>query len=130
MRHQQDASGLERAEMNEFDDLVSRRGVIMAGRLGPDGRVAEHKSESLFIENPAMLEMAHWFVAAVTTMLTSMGSALDQLTAAGTWLPTSGWTYRGGDYAIAVDGAKFVVGEAANIESLDELARLLHTLDP
>ena len=84
MRHQQDASGLERAEMNEFDDLVSRRGVIMAGRLGPDGRVAEHKSESLFIENPAMLEMAHWFVAAVTTMLTSMGSALDQLTAAGT----------------------------------------------
>jgi roadblock/LC7 domain-containing protein len=115
--------------MTEFDELVAHRCVMIAGRLGPDGRVAEHKSESLFIENQAMLEMAHWFVAAVTMMLTSMGSALDQLTAAGTWLPTSGWTYRGGDYAIAVDAAKFVVAEAAKIESLDELASLLHELD-
>ena len=45
--------------MNEFDDLVSRPGVVMAGRLGPDGRVPEHKSEGLYIENPAALEMAH-----------------------------------------------------------------------
>jgi roadblock/LC7 domain-containing protein len=101
----------------------------MAGRLGPDGRVTEHKSESLFIENPAMLEMAHWFVAAVTMMLTSMGSALDQLTVPGTWLPPSGWTYRGGDYAIVVDDAKFVVAESAKMESLDELAGPLRQLD-
>ena len=47
--------------MSEFDKLVSRPGVIMAGRLGPDGRVAEHKSEGLYIESPAALEMAHWF---------------------------------------------------------------------
>jgi roadblock/LC7 domain-containing protein len=120
---------MERAEMNELDDLVSRHGVIMTGQLGPDGRVAEHKSESLFIENPAMLEMAHWFVAAVNMMLTSMGSALDQLTVAGTWLPTTGFTYRGGDYAIAIVGANFVVAESAKIESLDELAGMLRQLD-
>ena len=34
--------------MGEFDELVSRDGVLVAGRFGPDGRVAEHKSTSLF----------------------------------------------------------------------------------
>ena len=45
--------------MNEFDDLVSVRGVMMAGRFGPDGRVAEHKSKGLLLENPVALELAH-----------------------------------------------------------------------
>jgi len=36
--------------MGEFDELVSRQGVLVAGRLGPDWRVAEHKSTSLFID--------------------------------------------------------------------------------
>lgn len=62
-------------------------------------------------------------------MLTSMGSALDQLTVAGGWLPTTRWTYQGGDYTIAVDGGKFVFAESAKIESLDELIGLLHQLD-
>lgn len=120
--------------MSEFDELVSRRGVIMAGRLGPDGRVAEHKSEGLYIENPAALEMAHWFCSAVTMMFSSMGAVLDQLRGLGTfdttsWLPLTGWTYRGGDYAVAVHGTQFVVVESAKIESLDELARLLRELD-
>jgi roadblock/LC7 domain-containing protein len=52
--------------MSEFDDLVSRRGVIVAGRIGPDGRVAEHKSEGLYLEDPATNELAHWFCSAVT----------------------------------------------------------------
>lgn len=115
--------------MNDFDDLVSRRGVIMAGRLGPHGRVAAHKSKGLYIENPAALEMAHWFCSTVTMMFTSMASALDQLTVAGSWLPTSGWIYRG-DYGIAVHGAQFVFVEAAQIESLDEMVGLLRQLDP
>jgi roadblock/LC7 domain-containing protein len=115
--------------INEFDELVSRRGVIMAGRLGPDGRVAAHKSKGLYIENPAALEMAHWFCSAVTTMFTSMAAALDQLAVAGSWRPMAGWIYHGGDYAIAVDGDKFVFAESAKIGSFDEIRDLLHQLD-
>ena len=35
--------------MSEFDELVARPGVLMAGRFGPDGRVAEHKTTGLYI---------------------------------------------------------------------------------
>ena len=120
--------------MNEFDELVSLRGVIMAGRFGPDGRVAEHKSKGLYIDNPAALEMAHWFCSAVTMMFSSMGAAMDQLTGGTTfdtksWLPLIGWTYRGGAYAVAVHGGQFVMAESAKVESLDELAGLLRQLD-
>jgi roadblock/LC7 domain-containing protein len=41
--------------MSEFDGLVSRDGVLMAGRFGPDWRVAETKSRGLFIEYPPAL---------------------------------------------------------------------------
>jgi roadblock/LC7 domain-containing protein len=43
--------------VNEFDDLLSLDGVLIAGRFGPDGRIAERKSKALFIENPPLLEM-------------------------------------------------------------------------
>ena len=36
--------------MSEFDELVSRDGVLIAGRFGPDWRVAEYKSVWLMIE--------------------------------------------------------------------------------
>ena len=36
--------------MSEFDELVSRDGVLIAGRFGPDGHIAEHQSKGLFIE--------------------------------------------------------------------------------
>ncbi len=35
--------------MGELDGLVSRDGVLMAGRFGPDWRVAETKSRGRFI---------------------------------------------------------------------------------
>ena len=37
--------------MSELDELVARPGVFMAGRFGADGRVAEHKTTGLYIEN-------------------------------------------------------------------------------
>ena len=35
------ASAPHNRVMSEFDELVSRHGVLMAGRFGPDWRVAE-----------------------------------------------------------------------------------------
>ena len=114
--------------MSEFDELVKRRGVIMAGRFGPDGRVAEHKSESLYLEDPRAMEMAHWFTSAASMMFASMAAALDQVSGAGSWRPMSGWIYSGGDYGIAVHGIYFVFVESAKIESLDEMVGLLRQL--
>ena len=51
--------------MGEFDELVKRHGVLVAGRLGPDWRVAEHKSTSLFIEIPQVFEMMTSFCASI-----------------------------------------------------------------
>ena len=116
--------------MSEFDELVASPGVIMAGRFGPDGRVAEHKTTGLYIENPAMTGMAQWFCAAITTMFGSLAYAVDLVDQSGfnetSWLPVRSWTYTGGDYVIAVYGDRFMIAERAKIGSLDEMSRLLH----
>jgi roadblock/LC7 domain-containing protein len=115
--------------MSEFDELVASAGVLMAGRIGPDGRVAEHKSKGLYIANPATGVLAQWFCAAITTMFNSMAYAIDSMNQSGfsetSWLPLKGWTYTGGDYVIAVRGDRFMIAERAKIGSLDELASLL-----
>jgi hypothetical protein len=62
--------------MNELNGLVARPCVLMAGRLGLDGLVAEHKTAGLHIENPALTGIAQWFCAEVTTMFGSMAHAV------------------------------------------------------
>jgi len=47
--------------VSEFDELVELDSVLMAGRLSPDGRVAQYKAESSFVANPGSAEIAHWF---------------------------------------------------------------------
>ena len=115
---------------SEFDQLISRDGILLAGRFGPDWRIAEHKSKGLYFENPQAVEMAQWFCAAVTVLFSSMAFAMDEVKSTGfdqtSWLPQKGWTFSGGDYSIAVYGDRFVFGEAEKIQGLDELRRLLH----
>ncbi len=115
---------------SEFDQLISRDGILLAGRFGPDWRIAEHKSKGLYFENPQAVEMAQWFCAAVTVLFSSMAFAMDEVKSTGfdqtSWLPQKGWTFSGGDYSIAVHGDRFVFGEAEKIQGLDELRRLLH----
>jgi len=115
--------------MSEIDELVASPGVLMAGRFGPDGRVAEHKCTGLYVENPAATGMAQWFCAAITMMFGSMAHAVDLVDQSGfnqaSWLPVRSWTYSGGDYVIAVHGDRFLIAESARLGSLDELNRLL-----
>ncbi len=115
--------------MSELDDLVAIDGVLMAGRFGRDWSIAEHRTKGLYLENLAATEMAQWFCAAITMMLSSMAHAIDGMNQTGfdqtSWLPIKGWTYSGGDYAIAVRGDRFLIAERAKLKSLDELDRLL-----
>jgi roadblock/LC7 domain-containing protein len=120
--------------VSEFDELVALDGVLMAGRLGPDGRVAEHKAHALYIANPAAADMALWFCAAITTMLGSMAYAIDSVTRTAfnqtSWLPVKGWAVSGGDYMIAMRGDRFVIAERAKIGSLDEVSHLVGNGQP
>jgi roadblock/LC7 domain-containing protein len=120
--------------MTELDELVARPGVLMAGRFGPDGRIAEHKTAGLYIENPVLTGVAQWFCAAVTTMFGSMAYAVDTLDQSGfdqtSWLPVRSWSYSGGDYVIAVHGDRFLIAESAKLGSLDELNQLLRAGQP
>jgi roadblock/LC7 domain-containing protein len=115
--------------MSEFDELVASPGVLMAGRFGPDGRLAEHKTSGLYFEIPAHVEMGQWFCTAITALFRSMAYALEILDQSGfnqtSWLPLRSWSYSGGDYLIVVYGDRFVIGERAKLRSLDELDRLL-----
>ena len=120
--------------MTEFKELVAVDGVLMAGRIGPDGRVAEHESAAWYVGNPAATQMAQWFCGAVTMMLSSMAYALDMAKQTGfdqtSWLPVKGWAFNGGDYMIAIRGDRFIIAERAKLGSLDELIRLIDKRQP
>ena len=120
--------------MSDFDELVALDGVLMAGRLGPEGRVAESKAASLFVANPGSAEMAQWFCSAITSMFGSLAYAVDRVNRTGfddsSWLPVTGWACTGGDYSIVVRGDRFVIAERAKLGSLDELDRLLGKRQP
>ena len=111
--------------MNVFDELVSRDGVLMAGRFGPDGRIAEHKDKGLFVEYPPAVEMAEWFCAAVNAMFNTMAYAMNTQSPTADWWPVKGWTLTAGDYTAAVYGDRFVFAETEKITSFDELRQLL-----
>lgn len=117
-----------------LDDLVAQPGVFMAGRFGSDGRVAEHKTSSLYVEIPALTRMMQWFCAAITTTLGSMANAVDTVNESGfnqsSWLPVRSWTFSGGDYTIAVYGDRFLIAERAKLGSLDDLNQLLQVPQP
>jgi roadblock/LC7 domain-containing protein len=116
--------------VSELDELIKQPGIYMAARFGPDGRITDHKTSGLFVDNPVAIEMGQSFCAAITMMFKSMAHAMDtvsinQIYNESTWLPFQSWTYSGGMYVIAVTGDRFVLGERSKFASLDELSRLL-----
>ena len=115
--------------MSEFDELVSRRGVLMAGRFGPDWRVAETKSKGLFVELPQAIEVMGSFCAAIQSMFDALAVAMSGFSPS-TWTPVHGWAASGGSYSVAVHGDRFVVVETDKVGSFDELRRLLQAAKP
>jgi len=65
--------------MSGFDELLAGPGVLMAGRFGPDGQVAEHKTASLYVEIPALTRVMQWFCSTVSMMFSSMAYAVNTL---------------------------------------------------
>jgi roadblock/LC7 domain-containing protein len=115
--------------MSEFDELVSRPGVLVAGRFGPDWRVADTRTRGLFVEFPAVIEVMGSFCAAIQSMFNALAVAMGGFSPS-TWTPIHGWAASGGIYSIAVDGDRFVVVETDKVGSFDELRKLLQAAKP
>ena len=117
--------------MSEFDELVSRKGVLVAGRFGPDWRVAEHKSTSLFIEEPQVFEMMSSFCASIQMMLNTMALGMTRVSPVPeTWWPVNGWGASIGSYSFALHGDRFAIGQTEYLGSIDELLDLLRHEEP
>ena len=123
------ASAPHNRVMSEFDELVSRHGVLMAGRFGPDWRVAETRSKGLFVEYPPAMEVMGSFCAAIQSMFNALAVAMGGFSPS-TWTPVHGWAASGGIYSIAVHGDRFVVVETDKVGSFDELRHLLQAGKP
>ena len=110
--------------MGEFDELVSRDGVIVAGKVGPDWQVAQHKSAGLFIEDPRAFAMMSSFCESIQTMLNTMAVAMTGVSSV-SWQPVKGWGVSSGVFSFAMHGDRFALGETEKLESIDELLDLL-----
>jgi len=115
--------------MSEFDELVSRDGVLMAGRFGRTGRVAETRTKGLFVEFPPAMEVMGSFCAAIQSMFNALAVAMAGFSPS-TWTPVRGWAASGGIYSIAVHADRLVVGETDKVGSFDELRQLLQAGRP
>ena len=110
--------------MTEFDQLVAHRGVLMAGRFDPDWRVGEQKTKALFFEYPAAAQAMGTYCQAIQSVLNALALSMDGISPMN-WSPIHGWAVSAGDFSVAMHGDRFVVAETAQIESVDELLRLL-----
>ena len=111
--------------MGEFDELVSRDGVLVAGRFGPDWRVAEHKGVFLFLDDPAQFETMSSFCASVQMMLNTMALAMRRVSPVPqTRQPVKGWGASIGDYSFALHGDRSAFGETEKLGSIDDLLDL------
>ena len=119
----------EDTPVSELDGLVSRDGVLLAGRFGPDWRVAETKTRGLFFEIPAALGVMGSFCEAVQSVLNALAVAMGGFSPSA-WTPVHGWAASGGSYSIAVHGDRFVVVETDRVGSFDELRQLLGAGEP
>ncbi len=110
--------------MGDLDESVKRRGVLMAGRFGPDWQIAEQKLEGLMFEVPAAAQLMTRFASAIQVLLDALGAAMQGVSPA-TWTPLHGWAFSSGDYTIAMHGDRFLVAQTAQVKSIDELQALL-----
>ena len=110
--------------MGEFDELLAPDGMLMAGRFGPDWRLASHQTKGLFLEVPAAVAAMGTFCAAIQVMLQALTIAMGGLSP-DSWSPVHSWAFSAGDYTIALHGDRFVIAETAKVGSFDQVRRLL-----
>jgi len=102
--------------------------------IGKNGRVTDHETTGLYLENPAAMAMPQWFCTTIASMFGSMAYAIDSMKQNGfrsdQLAPGKkiGAAPRG--YAMAVRGDRLVIAQRAKIRSRYELDRRLGADQP
>jgi roadblock/LC7 domain-containing protein len=65
--------------VSEIEELVKKRGVLIAGRFAPDFQVAEQKTAGLFVETPKVVEYVGRLCATAHMMFSTLAFAADGL---------------------------------------------------
>lgn len=99
--------------MASLDDLLNIDGVVAAGEFTLDGKLVDYKSKMSM--SPEMAAMTAQFCASVTMMFNSLAGAHTQLSQM-KLSPQHGWMYAGGDYTVAIGGARGVFVETTKAD--------------
>ncbi len=114
--------------MSEIEDLVKKRGVLVAGEFGPDFQIAEQKTTGLFLEAPKAVEYFGWFCATAHMLFSTLTFAAEGF-APTSWQPLNAWACSGGPYTIAMVDHRFLLAQTEFVQSFDELIGLLRQGD-
>jgi roadblock/LC7 domain-containing protein len=96
-----------------LDDLLKLDGVVAAGEFRSDGTLVAYKANNDMSEEIAA--MSAQFCATVSMLFTTLASAFTPLSGM-SWMPQHGWAYSGGDWTVAVGGARGVFVETAKAD--------------
>src|SRR5258708_36579576 len=87
--------------MARLDDLLGIDGVMAVGEFTADGTLVDYVSNMNM--RPEMAAMSAQFCETVSMVLSTLAGAFSHMTPM-TWTPRQGWSYSGGDMAVAVGG--------------------------
>ena len=107
--------------MASLDDLLKIDGVAAAGEFAADGKLVDYKANMDMSQE--MAAMSAQFCATVTMLFNTLAGAFAQLSQM-KWVPQQGWMYSGGDWTVAIGGARGVFVETAKAD-FNELFRAL-----
>ncbi len=104
-----------------LNDLLKIDGVAAAGEFAADGKLVDF--EANMDMSPEMAAMSAQFCATLTMLFDTLAGAFAQLSQM-KWVPQQGWMYSGGDWTVAIGGARGVFVETAKAD-FNELFRAL-----
>lgn len=87
--------------MISLDELVKVDGVVAAGRITPDGKCADYRTN---MDMPKELaDKSAQYIATVTMMFNTLADAFTKESQM-QWTPQKSWTYSGGDWTVVAWG--------------------------
>ena len=87
--------------MVSLNDLIKIDGVAAAGRITPDGKCADYKTNLDMSKDLA--DKSAQYIATVTMLFNTLASAFS-MESGMNWTPQQGWTYSGGDWTVVFWG--------------------------
>lgn len=98
-----------------IDDLLKLKGVVAAGEFTLDGKLVNYKTNKGYELSQEQAELTAQFSATVTQLFNTLAGAYSKIKEED-WVPQKGWAYAGGDWTVAVGGARGVFVKTAEAD--------------